>query len=538
MLLEFPMTVARRTFLKQVASGVAGLVLAAPAGLAWAEASSAKPFPRSRPETQGVDPAGVLRFVEEIERRKLSLHSLMIIRHGHVVAEGWWAPYAPQLRHTLYSLSKSFASTAVGLAAAEGKLSLDDKVIKFFPKELPATIPPNLEKIQVKHLLMMGSGHNDDAIFSGGYAIDRDDWVKSALSRPVQHEPGTFFKYNSGATFLLSAIVQTATGEDLVTYLKPRLFEPLGIEGADWETNPQGIATGGWGLRVRTEDIARLGQLYLQKGKWQGKQLLPESWVAEATSRQIDNAPGADEAKLKTSDWAQGYGYQFWRSRHNAYRGDGAFGQFCLVMPDQDAVVAITSEAGNMQGILDALWDTVLPAMKADTLPLDDAAAAALATKLKSLTLPLPEGKPDSPTAAKISGKTFSIADNPLKVSRVSFAIDGKDCTFTITDAAGSHPIVCGLGEWRSGTSDLSTVPLKLVATAVPGETTSKIAAAAAWSAEDTLQLQWRFIETAHYDTATCRFKEDGVELEFRRSLAVINPSAKDPRPVLKGKLK
>ena len=255
--LDLPMALARRAFLKHVAWGFSGLAFAA-GGPAWGEASSAVSLPRSRPEAQGVDPAGVLRFVEEIERRKLSLHSVMIVRHGHVIAEGWWAPYAPQLRHTLYSLSKSFASTAVGLAAAEGKLKLDDKVIKFFPKDLPETISPNLEKMQVRHLLMMGSGHNDDAIFGGGYSIARGDWVKSALSRPVQHEPGTFFKYNSGATFLLSAIVQAATGEDLLTYLKPRLLAPLGIEGADWETNPQGIATGGWGLRVRTEDIARV----------------------------------------------------------------------------------------------------------------------------------------------------------------------------------------------------------------------------------------------------------------------------------------
>ena len=162
---------------------------------------------------------------------------------------------------------------------------------------------------------------------------------------------------------MLSAIVQKATGKTVLDYLKPRLFEPLGIEHPTWETSPQGISTGGYGLSIRTEDIAKFGQLYLQKGKWHGKQLVPAAWVEAATARQTSNGSNPK------SDWDQGYGYQFWRCRHGAYRGDGAFGQYCIVMPEQDAVIAITSGVKDMQAVLNLVWDKLLPAMQAIRSP-------------------------------------------------------------------------------------------------------------------------------------------------------------------------
>ena len=168
---------------------------------------------------------------------------------------------------------------------------------------------------------------------------------------------------------MLSAIVQKVTGMTVLDYLRPRLFEPLGIEHPTWETSPQGISAGGFGLSIRTEDIARFGQLYLQRGKWQGKQLVPAAWVEAATARQTSNGSNPQ------SDWDQGYGYQFWRCRHGAYRGDGAFGQFCVVLPEQDAVIAITSGVKDMQAVLNLVWDKLLPAMKPSSLPADDEAA-------------------------------------------------------------------------------------------------------------------------------------------------------------------
>src|SRR3954463_12026968 len=313
----------------------------------------ADPLPRATPESQGLPTAAVRSFVETANQKINTLHSFMLVRHGKVVAEGWWKPEAADKPHVLHSLSKSFTSTAVGLVIEEGKLSLDDPVLKFFPDEAPAEPSENLRAMRVRDLLTMTGGHDTEPPRTAD-----QPWARSFLAHPVPFKPGTHFLYNTSATYMLSAAVQKATGQTVLDYLKPRLFDPLGIEDPTWETSPQGVSTGGFGLSVRTEDIAKFGQLYLQKGKWNGKQLVPEAWVAAATARQTSN--GSNPA----SDWDQGYGYQFWRSRHGAYRGDGAFGQYCIVLPEQDAVIAITSGLGNMQAVMNLVWEHLLPAMK------------------------------------------------------------------------------------------------------------------------------------------------------------------------------
>ncbi len=298
-------------------------------------------LPRATPESQGVSSAAIRSFVEAANEQVKSMHSVMLVRHGKVVAEGWWAPEAANKPHILWSLSKSFTSTAVGLAVAEGKLNIDDKVLKFFPEDAPADPSENLKAMRVRDLLTMSAGHAAEPWWSGD-----DVWTMRFLAEPVVHEPGSHFRYNTPATYMQSAIVQKVTGQTVVDYLTPRLFEPLGIDKPTWDKSPQGISIGGYGLYLKTEDIAKFGQLYLQKGQWNGKQLIPADWVALATSKQVENdkAPSAGNP-----DWRQGYGFQFWQCRHGAFRGDGKDGQFCIVLPKQDAVIAITALTGNMQ---------------------------------------------------------------------------------------------------------------------------------------------------------------------------------------------
>jgi len=324
-------------------------------------------LPRSTPEAQGVSSVKVREFLEAADADVKSMHSFMLVRHGHVVAEAWWQPESAEKQHVLWSLSKSFASTAVGLAVEEGKLSLDDTVLKFFPDDAPPEPSANLKAMRIRDLLTMSTGHQDEVKLD-----DKTPWVKAFLAHPVPHKPGTHFRYNTPATFMCSAIVQKVTGKTVLDYLKPSLFEPLGIRDPRWDANPQGISIGGYGLFVRTEDIAKFGQLYLQKGKWDGKQLLSSKWVEQATSKQVSN--GSDPSR----DWDQGYGFQFWRCRHGAYRGDGKDGQFCLVLPEQDAVVAITANTGNMQAQLNIVWDKLLPAFSDKPLKEDADAQAQL----------------------------------------------------------------------------------------------------------------------------------------------------------------
>lgn len=253
----------------------------------------AQHLPHSQPESQGVDSKGILDFVNATRTGKTEFHSFMLLRHGQVVAEGWWNPYGPDLRHSLYSCSKSFTATAVGFAIHEKKLALTDKVISFFPNQKPATISPYLAALDIKDVLMMSDGQDPEP---SQIAADTD-WVKGFLAAPIVHQPGTTFLYNSFGTYMLSAIVQKVTGQSVYDYLKPRLFAPLGITGIDWETDLKGINTGGWGLRLKTEDMAKFAQLFLQHGKWQGKQVLPEGWAGEASSIKIIQHPALPQAK-------------------------------------------------------------------------------------------------------------------------------------------------------------------------------------------------------------------------------------------------
>lgn len=335
---------------------------------------SATALPRSAPEAQGVLSAGVREFIDAVDRDVKSMHSFMLLRHGYVVAEAWWTPESSEKPHVLWSLSKSFTSTAVGLAVAEGKLSVDDPVLSFFPEDAPPQPSANLSAMRVRDLLTMTAGHQDELNWR-----ETPHWAKAFLAHPVPHKPGTHFRYNTPATYMLSAIVQQTTGETVLDYLTPRLFEPLGIDKPIWETSPQEISIGGYGLYLRTEDIAKFGQLYLQRGRWNGKQLIPAAWIEQATGRQVSN--GSDPGR----DWEQGYGFQFWRCRHGAYRGDGKDGQFCIVLPEQDAVIAITANSGDMQGQLNIVWDKLLPALTDDALPANPDEQAKLRERISQL---------------------------------------------------------------------------------------------------------------------------------------------------------
>ncbi len=334
-------------------------------------------LPRSTPEAQGISSKAILDFVEAADKIN-TLHSFMIVRHGRVIAEGWWKPEAADKPHVLASLSKSFNATAVGLAIYDGKLSLDDPVLKFFPADALSDSSDNLKGMKVRDLLTMTCGHDTEPKGVGGAPT-----VKQFLAHPVLHKPGTHFQYNTLGSYTLSAIITKVTGQTTLEYLKPRLFEPLGIENPQWESGPEGNSLGGYGLKHCTEDIAKFGQLYLQKGKWNGKQLVPQAWIEQATSKQV---PNDQESHSKIGiDWQQGYGFQFWRCTHNAFRGDGAGGQLCLVLPDQDAVVAITAQTGNFQGEMNAIWDNLLPAFRGEALPEDSASQEKLKQAISNL---------------------------------------------------------------------------------------------------------------------------------------------------------
>jgi predicted glycoside hydrolase/deacetylase ChbG (UPF0249 family) len=471
-------------------------------------------LPRSTPEAEGVSSEGIINFIDAVSKSKHELHSLMIVRHGKVITEGWWNPYRSDLKHTMYSCSKSFTATAVGFAVTEKRLTVNDKVISFFPNDLPDSISPNLAELRIKDLLSMSVGQEIDAT---GPVVVNDDWVKTFFKVPITHQPGTKFLYNSAATYMLSAIVQKVTSEKVIDYLKPRLCNPLGIEGMDWEVSPQGINTGGWGLRIRTEDMAKFGQLFLQKGTWQGKQILPASWVEEASTMKIMQDPTASQSKKDSSDWLQGYCYQMWRSRNNSYRGDGAMGQFIIVLPEQDAVIITTSETPDMQGEFNLIWQHLYPAFKSKKLPTNAQSLANLKTKISGLALPLPEKGAISALENTISAKTFGIISNDKTLENMAFEFKNGSCLLTLKTDSATHQLSFGSGKWDLG--ETTKYGPYLVARAKSnrvGLPIFKVAGSYVWKDEKTLELTLRYIESPHTETIICQFDGDFVSVDFK----------------------
>ncbi|MFE2534575.1 serine hydrolase domain-containing protein [Streptomyces sp. NPDC059371] len=449
---------------------------------------SARPLPQSPPAEQGVDASGITAFLDAVEADPgIEPHSLMILRHGHLVASGWWAPYTPERLQLLYSLSKSFTSTAAGFAVAEGLLDLDRPVISYFPEFEADITDPRSRAMLVRHVAAMASGHLSET-WADAMRTDRTEAVRGFLLIPPDRDPGTVFAYNQSATYTLASILQRVTGVSLTDYLRPRLFDPLGIGETDWTRNRAGREIGFSGLHAATDAIARLGQLYLDDGVWEGRRLLPASWIAEATRAHVANADGTPEGAR--SDWQQGYGFQFWRGRHG-YRGDGAFGQFCVVLPEHDAVIATTAATDRMQELLDLMWRHLLPAF--ETAPPRDASERdeALSRRLARLALPPVEAAPE-PT------------EPPGTWSQAEFVPAGGVCaaqrTLTgvlVAESDKGTGVTLAEGDRR--------LELRLEGTGWSVDTgPTPLAVSGGWTGPGTLRVDVLFLETPHRLTVEC----------------------------------
>jgi CubicO group peptidase (beta-lactamase class C family) len=476
-------------------------------------------IPRSTPEAEGVSSLAIEKFIESFKKEKHELHSVMILRHGKVISEAWWSPYAPELKHSMYSVSKSWTSTAVGFAVSENKLKVSDKVVSFFPEYTDLPTNNFLKDLTVKDLLTMSVGHKTEPLRS--VIVMQPDWIRGFLKTPIEYTPGTKFLYNTLATYMLSAIVQKVTGKSILTYLEPRLFKPLGISGVDWEYDAKGINTGGWGIRVKTEDMAKLGLTYLNGGKYHGKQVISNTWVKEATQKHIDQNPEASQAKKDSSDWLQGYGYQFWRCRNGAFRADGAYGQYIVMMPEQDAVVVITSESMDLQDDLNMIWQHLLPAFGPSKIPANPKANQSLTHFLKNRKL---EPSPSTQVLGNenILSKRFALNKNPLEFTSFEINKTEKGLVAIIgTKDQKIHQIPLGLNEWllsenrMIGPYSLRSVPAHLDAFAP-----FKVAGNYSWKDENTIEITIRYIESPHHWKITYQVHGDKLKLQAINSYA------------------
>ena len=356
--------------------------------------------------------------------------------------------------------------------------------------------------MRIIDLLTMSTGQRNDAI-GPMFESKAANLVKAFLALPVEQKPGTLFIYNTGATYMLSAIIQKVTGQKLVDYLKPRLFDPLEIKPPVWEESAQGVSWGGFGLYLPTEDIAKFGQLYLQKGQWNGRQVIPKDWVEKSVMKQVSNGSNPD------SYWDQGYGFQFWRNIAYGYRGDGAFGQFCLVLPEFDLVLAVNSGTDDMHGVMAIVWQELLPALVDGKLDENPTAQAHLKEKLAQLTVPTVRGKDYSSIAKKYSGKTLALDENTLGLKSVTFAFNKKVNTISLSTPNGEVSIPSGFNHWTSTTSPLNNyfVPSKRL-----------IASSSAWTSDNTFEMDVSYKETEQIVHLVFRFDQNGVTMEGQRN--------------------
>lgn len=493
---------------------------------------------RSTPEAEGVSSAGIEAFLDGLAESGIEAHSFMLLRHGKVVAEGWWEPYGPEHPHILFSASKSLTSLGVGMAMAEGRFDIDDRVASFFPEHVTDSVSPAMRELTVRHLLTMSVGQEQDPAFT---AMSGDlPWTKVFLHEPPIHEPGSVFLYNNLASFMLSAIVQETTGERLLDYLQPRLFEPLGIESVTWDENPRGITLGMIGASLRTEDMAKLGQLLLQEGEWQGRQLVPAAYVEDAASFHITtNTEGVPDDEV--TDAQMGYGYQFWMGRDGSFRMAGLGGQLVIVMPDHDAVAVFTSNVGQNPDQVHLVWEYLVPAMRDEPLPADPAAHETLQARLASLEIaPAPNAGDPAFIDATVEGETFALEENPQGLTGATFAVEDDRCVVNLQRDDGPRTLEAGLASWR--TTRLAPASLSGAATdgfgrrapadAVPEPVTAALTCGL--QDDDTLVLTARFVtEGLGAESWTIDFESDGPDPAVAITTGAGRPGA--PPPVIRG---
>ena len=451
-------------------------------------------LPRSSPEAQGVPSQAILDFISDVAGANLELHSFMLMRGGHVIAEGWWWPYQPQRVHMTHSLTKSVTATGVGLAIDEGRFGLDDRVVSFFPEHVPADATAHMRAMTVRDLLTMQAGH-DRATSGSLWRPIKTSWITEFFKIPVPHAPGTQFKYTSAASFMLSAIVSRTTGQKLSDYLTPRFLEPMGIRKLSWDVGPGDISTGGNGLSWTTDASLKLGAVHAANGRWKGQQILSERWVRAATTRQ-------------SGDAEDDYGYHWWMGPGRSYYALGLFTQLSIVFPEHDATLAIFSAIDGSSKLKPHIWKHFPGAFGPTALPASRAATE-LSRRSAELRLLQPLAGRRSPTE-RSAGRRFRMSANDQSVAWVEFDFAGDTCSYRMADARGEHRIAAGFNDYVEQTTSMTGA--RLHHEYEPDR--ALVVAGAEWTAPDTLKLIWQFAESAFRDTLVCQFAGDSVRID------------------------
>lgn len=502
-------TLSRRHFGMLMMGGCAYALGGAPLS-AMARPQIRDGLPRSTPERHGLSSDTVLAFLDDVQSAGLELHSFMLMRHGDVLAEGWWWPYAPKRIHMTHSATKSVTAAAVGLAMADGLFGIDDKVVSFFPQYVPADASANLHAMTVRDLLTMQTGHAVETSGSVWRPIDTS-WVAEFMRIPVAHQPGTFFKYTSAASYMLSAIISRTTGQSTEAYLRPRLFDPMGISRWAWDSSPGGISTGANGLSWQTSAMLKFAALHAQDGMWNGQRLLPADWVKAATTRQ------------SVGDTTGAYGYQWWMGPGSAYYALGLFTQLAIVFPEHGVSLAIFGAIKGSSKLKPLIWKYFPASFGAAPLP-RSAATGLLAHRTADLRLLPSLKRSPSPREKLLRGRRFKMAPNDQNVDWVSFDFHGGRCDYRMADDHGEHRITAGLSDYVE--QDTSMTGARLHHEYRPDRL--RVVAGARWLSDNQLELTWQFVESVFRDRVVCTFDGDSVSID--RSVNINSAETSLPR--------
>ncbi|MCI5699914.1 MAG: beta-lactamase family protein [Lachnospiraceae bacterium] len=460
--------------------------------------------------SMGVNPGRLALLYKEVGKK--NVHSMMITRHNKVIAEGWWSPYKAEYNHIQYSVSKSFVGTAIGIAVTKGLLNINAFVLDILKNVLPYEPCQNMRKLRVRDVLTMSTGHKDERnMFSSG-----ESWIYSLLSSYVDNPPGKQFRYISSSTYILSAIIKELTGKNVFDFLQENLFIPMGFSDSIWwETSPEGLNTAFNGLNATAEDITKLALLYLNKGVWNGKRILSEEWVAQASSVQINNSDNGDNQKLGyrqgfgtfTDDWKSGYGFLFWHCRpEGVYRGDGIFGQMCIVMPKQDMTVAIAAGHAEPSEILEIVWEHLLPAI--DDTEVSEADSILLKETLQTLSIPVVSGTKSHPLQQIWSGRSYIMAPTGAGIEKLMLQFnENSSSEISITTAKGELKILIGYNEWITSETEYDADGFSCDNVIFFGQ----VACCGAWQGDEYI-IKLVYTRTPFIDTLRIRF-EDAIVL-------------------------
>ena len=374
-------------------------------------------FISASPESEGVRSSAIAEMLTAIRTENKDIHSMLLWRHGKLIFEHYFAPYTAKTPHSMYSCSKTFTSMLIGIAQDKGLLSIHDPVLKYFPDVEIASVNDNLRAMTLEHLLMMGSGHSQDT-FGYMMADPTGDWAHVFLNRPVDYAPGTHFVYNTGATYMLSAVLTRVTGKTALELAEEWIFQYIGIRGATWDTCPKGISIGGSGLHIRPRDMMRMGILLLSRGRWNNRQIIPADYILAAQTKKIDNR-NPDDPK-QNPNWAAGYCYQMWRCKFGAYRADGMGGQYIVMLPQHDMVAVFTSALGSDIGypldlIEKYLLPNILPCAQIEVPAQRESLKALAVQSARPVEIPMPQA-----AAAFPFGRTWILPENPLGLASLT----------------------------------------------------------------------------------------------------------------------